>query len=114
MNEKNGIIVNQSLSNLNVSDLYEKQLKFKYTPKKDTWEEHLIPNESTYLKEASKTFLVEALDTYTQNNIYDATRGKIPEAGETWEVDYARLLTLLGENDKELIYVKVLKEIPKE
>lgn len=110
VNSENGFIVNFSLTNLNIDDLYTSKKKFKYEPKKDTWSKHLLKGKSTYPQELSKTYIVEALDTYVRNEMYDAYLKRIVQPGEQWEVDYNRLQTLTGDNELNEIFVKLIGE----
>ena len=59
-------------------------------------------------------YLVEALNTYKEKNIPDMVLGRIPEPGEQFEVNEARLAVLLGSNPYSLTFVKVVKEPTKE
>lgn len=54
-------------------------------------------------------YLVEALDTYKENNIQDNVLGRIPAPGEQFEVCKERLEVLLGNNSHKLVFVKVIK-----
>lgn len=59
---------------------------------------------------------VEALDTYERFNVTDKELGRIPKAGEQFEVTNERLNVLMGNNDGGRIYVKIIepaKEIKK-
>lgn len=55
------------------------------------------------------TLLVEALDTYQRENLYDAELKCIPHQGQRWLVSERRLETLLGNNSKNLIFVKLIE-----
>ena len=55
-------------------------------------------------------YLVEALDTYKENNIADNVLGRIPMPGEQFEVSKERLEVLLGKNGHNLTFVKIIKE----
>lgn len=57
-----------------------------------------------------KDILVEALDTYEKNNIQDKELHFIPKEGKQFKVCEKRLKELLGDNDYELIFVKVITE----
>ena len=63
---------------------------------------------------AGNMYLVEALDTYKTHNIQDNTLGRIPKAGERFEVTKDRLDVLLGKNAHNLVFVKVIEEPKKE
>ena len=59
-------------------------------------------------------YKVEALSTYEEYNVTDTGLGYVPSTGETFIVDKNRLDVLLGENDNNRVYVKVLEEIKDE
>ena len=59
-------------------------------------------------------YLVEALDTYETLGIPDNILGRIPKAGEQFEVTEARLTVLLGANPFNKTFVKLIKEPVKE
>lgn len=53
---------------------------------------------------------VEALNTYEKNNIRDKELCRIPKCGEQFEVDEKRLKVLLGDNDYNLTFVKLVNK----
>lgn len=53
---------------------------------------------------------VKALDTYEKNNISDKDLGRIPKAGEEFEVSAERLEVLKGNNEYKKAFVKEVKE----
>lgn len=55
-------------------------------------------------------YLVEALDTYKEHSIQDNVLGRIPAPGEQFEVSKERLDILLGKNNHQLVFVKLIKE----
>lgn len=59
-------------------------------------------------------YVVEALPTYKENSIADSVLGYIPKPGEQFEVTKERLDVLLGKNERELVFVKVIAEPKKE
>ena len=59
-------------------------------------------------------YKVEALKTYEEYEITDLQLGYIPKEGETFIVTRERLDILLGENNDNRVYVKVLEELPTE
>lgn len=59
-------------------------------------------------------YLVEALDTYKENNIPDNVLGRVPEPGEQFEVTEERVTVLLGANPYNKAFVKIVKEPIKE
>lgn len=55
-------------------------------------------------------FLVEALDTYEKKNIIDNGLGRVPKAGEQFEVSKERLDVLLGNNTHNAVFVKLVEK----
>ena len=88
-----------------------KPLKFNFEPIKDGYDDIMYKSKSRYEEEKNMKYLVEALPTYEENNTSDCELGYVPKAGEQFEVSSERLEVLLGENDKKLIYVKVIGEV---
>lgn len=88
-----------------------KPLKFKFEPVIDGYDNIMFKSKSKYEEEKNMKYLVEALDTYEINNTTDSTLGRVPKVGERFEVSEERLNILLGDNDNNLIYVKVVEEI---
>ena len=80
----------------------------------DKWLDILDKSKSTYKEELNMKYKVEALSTYEEYNVTDTGLGYVPSAGETFIVDKNRLDVLLGENDNNRVYVKVLEEIKDE
>ena len=60
----NGFIVDFDLSNVNIKDIYNKRLKFEYTPPKDAWGEILAKGKSTYQKDLKTKVKVKAIEQY--------------------------------------------------
>lgn len=77
----------------------------------DGWTNMLVDSKSTYKEELNMKYRVEALNTYEEYNVTDIVLGYVPKAGETFIVDRERLDVLLGENDGNRVYVKVVEEI---
>lgn len=61
-------------------------------------------------------YLVKANENWKNKNLKcnDFNPKRIPEVGEEWEVDGARLEVLLGNNSHRVAFVKVVKQIIKE
>lgn len=61
-------------------------------------------------------YLVRANENWKNKNLKcnDFNPKKIPEAGEEWEVDGARLETLLGDNSYNVAFVEVINQIKEE
>lgn len=113
VNKDNGIILEFDMSNLDIDEIYNKAGKFKfdYKTKEDIWGELLTNTKSTYKEELEMEYKVEALSTYEEYSVTDTGLGYVPKAGETFKVSKERLDVLLGENDDNRVYVKVLEEI---
>lgn len=114
LTEDMSLVCNWDMSNVDeiAKEMFERKSKsFTYTPPADSWLDVLDLTKSTYAEERDTLYEVEALDTYEENNVTDNILGHIPKAGEIFKVDKDRLDTLLGDNDKGLVYVKVIKEV---
>lgn len=109
-NNINGYVLDLDMENIPYDKIFNNMPNVKQRLIKDTWETILDKTKNTYNEEINKKYLVEALDTYINYNKYDIDLGRVPEVGEQWEVDYYRLQTLLGENEKNLKYVRLVNE----
>ena len=60
----------------------------------------------------NKKYLVRANENWKNKNLKcnDFNPKRIPEVGEEWEVDGARLETLLGDNSYNVAFVEVIAE----
>ena len=114
LNKTNSFILDFDMENVPVEDIYNKKLEFKYIPKKSNWEKFLEKGKSTYQEEKNKRYLVEALDTYEEDRTTDSQLGRIPKTGEQFVVDKERLEVLLGDNSRNKVYVKLIKEVTNE
>lgn len=95
--------------------IFEKKVDpFEYTPPKDEWDKILVNNKSTYEEDKKMKVRVEALDTYEKYNVTDNELKRIPKAGEQFEVTQERLYVLLGDNDANRVYVKVIEPVKEE
>lgn len=106
-----GFILPFDMSNIPVEEIYNKDFNFKYNLKPDIWNKLIEPSESTYKKELNSKYLVEALKTYQNRNFKDAELGIVPSPGSKWTVTKERLDLLLGENENQEAYVKLIKRI---
>ena len=89
--------------------IFEKKVKpFEYEPPEDEWDKILVKNKSTYEEEKKMKVKVEALDTYEKFNVTDNELKRVPKAGEQFIVTKERLNILLGENDNNRVYVKII------
>lgn len=92
--------------------MFERKPKaFTYTPPADSWLEIIDNSKSTYKEELKMKYKVEALKTYEDYNVTDIVLGYVPKAGEEFIVTKDRLDVLLGENNDNRVYVKVVEEI---
>ena len=106
-----GFILPFDMSDIPVNEIYNKEFNFKYNLKPDIWDKIIEPSKSTYKEELNSKYLVEALKTYQDRNFKDAELGIIPSPGSKWTVTKERLDLLLGENENQEAYVKLIKRI---
>lgn len=93
--------MNFDLSNINIKDIYKKQLKFEYKPKEDNYKNILDNTPSTYKKELETFVNVQPIKTY-----FDLEKNKWIHADtEPFEVNLVRAKYL---EKKKL--VKILNE----
>lgn len=92
--------------------IFEKKVEsFEYIPPEDEWDKLLVKNKSTYEEEKKMKIKVEALDTYEKYNVTDNVLGRVPKTGEQFIVTKERLDILLGDNDNNRVYVKVIEPV---
>ena len=118
------IVLDWSCENVDevARQIFEKEVKsFKYNPPKDSWEDFLIKEKSSYEEEKKMRFIVEATDKYIENNKWDGELSDIkskeegrevhyyPKAGERWEVSFERKEKLV-----DLGFVTVIEEVKEE
>ncbi len=114
LTEDMSLVCDWDMSNVDeiAKEMFERKSKsFTYTPPADSWLDVLDLTKSTYAEERDTLYEVEALNTYEENNVTDNVLGRIPKEGEIFKVDKDRLDTLLGDNDKGLVFVKLIKEV---
>ena len=109
-----GFILPFDMKNLPIQEIYNRNFNFKYTPPLDNWNSFLDNSPSTYLKEISCKYEVEALDTYKKEKRKDGQLNRIPESGDRWIVDRSRLDVLLGQNKFKKQFVKLIRIIEEE
>lgn len=109
VNEENSIIVDRNLITVPAKEIFERKLKFKYTPPHTNWDKILVAGTSKYEEDMKPKYLVEALRTYQNYNITDTQLGHVPVEGERFMVNEDRLNLLLGENDQGRVYVKLVE-----
>ena len=113
---KNGLnawILKFDLSNLGevVNNMKNKKLNFKFKMKEDRYDELLSHAPSHFEEDKIMKVKVEALDTYAKFNILDSELGKVPVAGEQFEVTKERLNILLGNNESGRVFVKIVEPV---
>ena len=107
-----GFILPFDMSDIPVNEIYNKEFNFKYNLKPDIWDKIIEPSKSTYKEELNSKYLVEALKTYENRNLRDVQLGVVPSPGSRWTVTKERLDLLLGENENQEAYVKLIERIP--
>lgn len=100
--KSNGFILDFDLKNVPVKEIYESNLTFKYTPKKDTWDKILAKGKTTY-----KPYKVRATKEYEQRNISDSELGFKPNEGYEFIVEEERFKVLSGENEYKIKFVEL-------
>lgn len=113
---KNGLnawILKFDLSNLNevVKNMKSKKLNFKFKMKEDIYDELLSHAPSHFEEDKTMKVKVEALDTYSNFNVIDSELGRVPKAGEQFEVTKERLNILLGNNESGRVFVKIVEPV---
>lgn len=109
-NKENGYILPFDMKEIPIEDIYNKIPKFTYAPPQDDWDKFLLKGETTYLKDKDKRFKVRATDAYENLHLQDAELGRKPTRGETWDVDYYRMLFLLGDNPRQTKFVTLVED----
>lgn len=104
--KENCYILPFDMKDIPINEIYNHIPQFEYTALEDSWEQFFVHEPSTYEEDKKKKYLVKATDKYQQLNIKDSQLDRIPRPNETWEVDYYRLLYLLGNNPKLIKFVK--------
>lgn len=115
INENNAYILDMNMSNIDTDKIYNNIPKVvDYKPPKCSLINYIDKTKSNYEEKRKMKYLVEALDTYKRRNLKDAILNKVPEEGEQFEVSKERLDILLGDNNYNEAFVKVVKEIKEE
>lgn len=110
LNEKNSIILDFDMNNIPLNKI--KKLgssSFTYEPPIDKWDDILNHNESVY--KGDPKYEVEALDTFKQLNVKEATLGLIPNPGDIFIVNEERFRILTGENRFNRPFVKIVRTL---
>ena len=112
INENNAYVLDMNMSNIDTDKIYNNIPKVvDYKPPKCLLIDYINKTKSNYEEERNMKYLVEALDNYKRRNLKDAILNKVPEEGEQFEVSKERLDILLGDNNYNEAFVKVVKEI---
>ena len=85
--------------------------KFKFKQLEDKYDELLSHTPSHFKEDKIMKVKVEALDTYEMFNVTDSGLGRVPKAGEQFEVTKERLNVLLGNNAGGRVYVKIVEPV---
>ena len=109
---KNAWVLNFDCSNMQhiVDNIYNKP-KFVFKHLEDKYDELLSHTPSHFKEDKVMKVKVEALDTYEKFNITDAGLGRVPKAGEQFEVTKERLNVLLGNNASGKVFVKIVEPV---
>ena len=95
-NGENCYLLDFSMENVPIEDIYNNTLNFEYTPKKDIWDKILAPGKSQY--DPNKKTTIQVLSNY-----YDLELKRDVKAGEEIEVPFYR-----AEHISHLNYAKIL------
>ncbi len=85
--------------------------KFIFKQLNDRYDELLSHTPSHFKEDKIMKVKVEALDTYEMFNVTDSGLGRVPKAGEQFEVTKERLNVLLGNNAGGRVYVKIVEPV---
>lgn len=85
--------------------------KFNFKHLEDIYDDLLSHRPSHFEEDRKMKVEVEALDTYQRFNVSDNELGYVPQPGHRWEVSKERLNTLLGNNEKGRVYVKIVEPV---
>lgn len=85
--------------------------KFKFKQLEDKYDDLLSHKPSHFWEDKNMKVKVEALDTYSNFNVIDSELGRVPKAGEQFEVTKERLNILLGNNDSGRVFVKIVEPV---
>lgn len=108
----NAWILNFDLSNMEhvVKNIMNRP-KFEFNKLKDRYDELLSHKPSHFKEDKIMKVKVEALDTYVRFNVTDTELGRIPKAGEQFEVTKERLNILMGNNELGKTFVKIVEPV---
>ena len=110
----NAYLMDFDCSNMeHIVDNIENVPKFKFKPLPDSYTKILYKSKSKY-RGGKKKVKVRALAVYEQQNIQDSTLGRVPYAGEVFEVSEERYKVLSGNNDFHTKFVELVEEAKEE
>lgn len=87
---------------------------FNFKQLEDKYDDLLSHKPSHFWEDKLMKVKVEALDTYSNFNITDSELGRVPKAGEQFEVTKERLNVLLGNNSSGRTFVKIVEPVKEE
>lgn len=85
--------------------------KFNFNRLEDSYDKLLSHNPSHFKEDKIMKVKVEALETYARFNVTDTELGRIPKAGEQFEVTKERLNILMGNNELGKTFVKIIEPV---
>lgn len=107
----NSYLMNFDCSNIDyIVQNIENVPKFKFKPLETKYDKLLYKSKSRY--KGGKKVKVRALAVYEQQHISDNTLGRVPYAGEIFEVSEERYKVLSGNNDYHMKFVELVEEKP--
>lgn len=110
LDDTNSIKLPLDFDSFDINKLYQ-DYNFTYKPPEDKWYKFLNKG-SKKTKEVNKMNVkVEALDTYKRLNLLDNELKCIPEEGTRFEVSKDRLNTLMGNNQYNQPFVKIIEPV---
>lgn len=104
---KNRFIVKHDLSNVDLNEIYNAKLKFKYKAKDSIWDSLIVDAP----KKPKGKYLVRATSAYKKKNIIDNELGYVPNPGTEFVVSEDRLFTLLGDNKASKVFVDAVEKL---
>ena len=107
---KNCYFLPFDMKDVDVNKIYSNIPKFEYQPPQDRWDDLFIHTPNPWPKERDKIYTVKATSAYEDRKIRDGQLNHIPKRGECWQVDYDRMMTLTGQNEKNIVFVTIVEE----
>ena len=113
LDDTNSITLEFDCSNVKeVADkIANKEFKFEYEPKEDSWDKLLVPGKSKYQEELKALYWVKATDKYQKCHLRDIGLNKIPDPGEKFPfpISKGRFDYLNGGNKYKKKFVELIK-----